>query len=258
MPDSSATSFTVKPACFLLWIRVQAQRPLSIHFLLKCLHFWLVRPEQAPYALPKDMQDINRLDFQHYLLRCALKGNYLAPLVTSQIHNVLDVGCGTGHWGMEMALAFPHAQMIGLDLERADRERAEVPANYQFQQGDLLQGLPFAEQTFDFVHQRLLVMGIPTQRWVAVIAELLRATRSGGWIELIESGTTFLPAGELTQRWCEWGCRSAWLVASIPARFPTWRSLLVRPGCRRSGAAPLRFPLAIGREHCRAGRRVWA
>ncbi len=30
-----------------------------------------------PYDLPKDDQEISRLDFQHYMLRYAFKGNYL-------------------------------------------------------------------------------------------------------------------------------------------------------------------------------------
>jgi hypothetical protein len=34
----------------------------------------------APYMLPSDDAEINRLDFQHYLLRYALRGNYLAPI----------------------------------------------------------------------------------------------------------------------------------------------------------------------------------
>lgn len=73
--------------------------------------------QQVPYALPKDMTDVNRLDFQHYLYRLTLKGNYLAPLDAKRVHNMLDVGCGTSRWGIEMAEAFPQAQIIGLDLE---------------------------------------------------------------------------------------------------------------------------------------------
>ena len=34
----------------------------------------------VPYALPQDFGEINRLDFQHYLLRHAFRGNFAAPL----------------------------------------------------------------------------------------------------------------------------------------------------------------------------------
>jgi hypothetical protein len=29
----------------------------------------------VPYVLPKDMGEVNRLDFQHYMMRAALRGN---------------------------------------------------------------------------------------------------------------------------------------------------------------------------------------
>ncbi|HET8840983.1 MAG TPA: class I SAM-dependent methyltransferase [Ktedonobacteraceae bacterium] len=176
--------------------------------------------ESAPYTLPKDLQDIHRLDFQHYMLRCAMRGNYLAPLDATSTHNVLDVGCGSGRWGIEMAQAFPNTQVIGVDLEPAGSEGVEIPANYQFQQANVLHGLPFADQTFDYVHQRLLIMGIPKSQWITELQEVLRITRPGGWLELLESGTTFMPAGELTQRWCEWGMRVSAARGLDPSAAP--------------------------------------
>ena len=67
-----------------------------------------------PYALPRDMEEINRLDFQHYMLRYALQGLYAAPLKNPT--TILDVGTGTGRWAMDMAQTFPHAKVIGLDV----------------------------------------------------------------------------------------------------------------------------------------------
>lgn len=65
----------------------------------------------VPYALPQDTEEINRLDFQHYLLRYAFHGNFAAPL--RDPHAILDVGCGTGRWAREMAQAFPSARALG-------------------------------------------------------------------------------------------------------------------------------------------------
>jgi hypothetical protein len=42
----------------------------------------------VPYALPKDLDEVNRLDFQHYIYRQVMKGNFLAPLQGP--HNILD------------------------------------------------------------------------------------------------------------------------------------------------------------------------
>ena len=67
-----------------------------------------------PYPLPKDMDEINRLDFQHFLLRTGLRGNFAAPI--GQPTDILDVGCGSGRWAMEVAALFPQGRVIGFDL----------------------------------------------------------------------------------------------------------------------------------------------
>src|SRR5260370_453141 len=71
-------------------------------------------PTDSPYILPWNTEEVNRLDFQHYLLRQAMSGNYRAPI--KRLKNILDVGCGTGRWAQEMAQAFSDANVIGLDI----------------------------------------------------------------------------------------------------------------------------------------------
>lgn len=144
----------------------------------------------VPYVLPKDLDETNRLDFQHYMLRSFFRSNYLAPI--SQPRDILDVGCGTGRWAMEMATEFLDANVIGADIAPppiTDNIPSGAPAalNYTFVQGNVLGNLPFADNTFDFVHQRYLILAIPAARWPRVVNELLRVTHPGGWIELIET-----------------------------------------------------------------------
>jgi SAM-dependent methyltransferase len=67
-------------------------------------------------------------------------------------------------------------------------DEAARPDNYAFIQGNILEGLPFADGAFDFTHMRLLLFAIPEARWPDVTRELLRVTRPGGWIELVETG----------------------------------------------------------------------
>ncbi|WP_069802814.1 class I SAM-dependent methyltransferase [Thermogemmatispora onikobensis] len=155
--------------------------------------------QEQPYLLPKDLGEVNRLDFQHYILRAALHGNYLAPI--EQPRRILDVGCGTGQWAFELAHQFPHAEVVGLDLEQV-KPSASPPPNYRFVQGDILQGLPFDNNSFDFVHQRLLIAAIPQPAWPGAVQELARVTAPGGWVELVETGTAledWLPSGPATQ-----------------------------------------------------------
>ena len=102
----------------------------------------------VPYLLPKDEKEIRRLDYQHFILRQVLKGNIFAPVdpLLRKHSHVLDVGCGTGRWGYEMAAAYPQTHVVGFDLEDIPRT-ASTPLNYQFYRGNLFNGLPFADST---------------------------------------------------------------------------------------------------------------
>ncbi|HLJ81858.1 MAG TPA: methyltransferase domain-containing protein [Ktedonobacterales bacterium] len=144
----------------------------------------------VPYMLPKDMEEVDRLDFQHYMLRYALRGNYAAPLTDAR--DILDVGTGTGRWAAEMAELFPQARITGVDImppaALEGHAPLRMPANYSFVAANVLEGLPFPDASFDFVHQRLLYGALPADRWQAVVNELVRVTRAGGWIELVEGG----------------------------------------------------------------------
>jgi SAM-dependent methyltransferase len=147
-----------------------------------------------PYPLPKDLEEIGRLDFQHYILRTGFQGNYAAPLTNPTA--ILDVGTGSARWAMEIAANFPTAQVIGVDLVPPAVDERQVlgrgldrrPDNYAFQVGNALEGLPFSDRSFDFVHMRLLITAIPRDRWTGVVSELARVTRPGGWVELAECG----------------------------------------------------------------------
>jgi SAM-dependent methyltransferase len=133
------------------------------------------------YLFPRQRNEIDRLDVQHYALREALKGNYVAPVENPE--RVLDVGSGTGQWAFDLSERFPSALVVGLDLVSSKPDR---PPRYRWVRGNLLQGLPFGHDRFDFVHQRLLLAGVPLESWRAVVAELVRVARPGGWVELVE------------------------------------------------------------------------
>ena len=157
----------------------------------------------VPYFLPNDTREINRLDFQHFLLRYAVQRNYLAPIQDPK--GILDVGCGTGRWAHELATQFPRTKVFGLDVDSSVAKAGNtIPTNYRFITGNVLQELPFPDMTFDFVHQRFLHMALPVNSWNRVVQELVRVTRPGGWVELVESDLLIQRPGPAMQQLTEW------------------------------------------------------
>lgn len=160
----------------------------------------------VPYALPSDLGEMNRLDFQHFVLRQAFKGNYAAPV--RKPSRILDVGSGAGRWAREMAANFPSATVTCIDIKNPASDEQDAAssasgthlASYQFIQGNILDGLPFPDASFDFVHQRLLFFAIPTDRWQFLLNELTRVTRPGGWIEVVEGRYGYEPMGAAAQQ----------------------------------------------------------
>lgn len=212
------------------------------------------RHVDATYPLPKDMGEVSRLDFQHFVLRNGFHGNYLAPT-----HNplaILDVGCGTGRWAMEMAQLFPDANVIGLDIVPPAIDEAAIlgngldrrPSNYSFVQGNVLEGLPFAERSFDFVHQRLLVTAVPQERWPNVVADLVRVTKPGGWVELAEPGWPQHAGPGLDTLWNSWVELCARRGADFRAG-PTIGDLLKAAGLHHVTRRSVDFPMGAHGGH---------
>ncbi len=196
----------------------------------------------ASYVLPKDEEEINRLDFQHFILRGLLQSNYVAP-ISSNPRDILDVGSGTGRWAKEMALEFPTANVISCDLVEEQPDQQLMPSNHRFVQGNILKGLMFPAQSFDFVHQRLLFLGIPIVSWPQVIQELVRLTRPGGWVELVETELTMSHTGEAGAKVKAWVLAACRLRGVEPSRVPNMDDYLRDAGLKnvvmRSYAAPV-------------------
>lgn len=207
------------------------------------------RPRAAgvPYLFPTDLQEINRLDFQHYLLRHAFRGNYAAPI--GNPGSILDVGTGTGRWAWEMATQFPRAHVVGLDIvpppteaEARTSSPASRPPNYQFVQGNVLEGLPFPDGSFDFVHMRLMVLALPANRWPSVIGELVRVTRVGGWVESVEYAGERNGGPAITQL-MRWGTQAAALRGIDTAYGTQVGTLLQAAGLRDVRTQEVDLPL---------------
>ena len=146
---------------------------------------------QSLYVMPKDHLEGERLDLQHHLLKIALGRNYYPRL--RQPRSILDIACGTGIWGIEMAQEFKKAKVVCFDYDRtafdsssAKRGLVGLPPNFEFLIHDALQRFPFKEGSFDFVHLRFVGSFVARDCWPGLIAEMLRCTRRGGYLEVVE------------------------------------------------------------------------
>lgn len=195
----------------------------------------------VPYALPKDLDELNRLDFQHYIYRLVQRGNFLAPLDDPRV--ILDLASGTGKWCYEMAWQFPAATVYGFDLENLKASQP-LPSNYHFVQGNLLDGLPCEDNTFDYVHQRLvLASAVPLLQWESLLREMLRVTRPGGWLELAEVGVEVVNMGPLTQEFLSWGIEAGKSRGLDAREIPRIERYLQRAGATNTGLRWYDVPL---------------
>lgn len=86
-----------------------------------------------------------------------MHGNFQSPVEEALVAGikVLDVGCGSGSWILEMAKDYPNSTFIGTDVDTdAFPKHVERPPNCRFIKADTLNGLSFTDGEFGFVHQR--------------------------------------------------------------------------------------------------------
>lgn len=121
----------------------------------------------------------------------------------SSFSQVLDVGCGSGGWVLDVAFASPHAEVAGIDISKtltdyaSARARSQGLSNASFEMIDVTKPLPFSDHTFDLVNSRLLVGALHRTVWPQLVQECFRITRPGGMLRMTEldmSGVTTSPA----------------------------------------------------------------
>ncbi|KAJ3137438.1 hypothetical protein HK100_000651 [Physocladia obscura] len=147
------------------------------------------------YILPVDEDEQTRLEFQHYMLKHAFNGDIVCqdirPILEAGGAKVLDVGCAKGAWLHSVNALYPNAQYFGVDIAGDAVKNGREANNITLTVGNILEGLPYENNTFDYIHQRnLLGLGIKKIQCVRVIRELIRVAKPGAWIELVEADLT--------------------------------------------------------------------
>lgn len=136
--------------------------------------------------------ELARLRIQDQMTTRAMGGPL--PEQTASFERVLDVGCGTGGWLIELARAFPDIKLlVGVDVSgamlktaRAQAEAEGVNDRVEFQAMDALRMIEFPQQYFDLVNHRLCFSFLRTWDWPNLLQEYQRVARSNGIIRITE------------------------------------------------------------------------
>jgi ubiquinone/menaquinone biosynthesis C-methylase UbiE len=115
----------------------------------------------------------------------------------TMFRRVLDVGCGTGGWLIELAQTLPDSTLlIGVDASHAfieyAREQAvaaQVSDRVEFHVADALRMLEFPSRFFDLVNHRFAASWLRTWDWPKLLQEYQRVARPGGVIRITEGDT---------------------------------------------------------------------
>ncbi|GBB92128.1 hypothetical protein RclHR1_01970010 [Rhizophagus clarus] len=135
-----------------------------------------------------DEEDLDRQHLNHFFRRYMFQSNFSVPIEERLIQGeckVLDVGCGPGTWLLDLASKYESSYFFGLDIKPVYPNEIK-PENLEFYEADMFNGLPFPDNEFDFVHQETMSFIVKADQWNYVISELIRVTKPGGFIEIVE------------------------------------------------------------------------
>jgi SAM-dependent methyltransferase len=131
-------------------------------------------------------------DLQHQIWLKTLKGQlFTAPIEhgstcsSSQTFDVLDVGCGSGSWAIDLALKYPHLRILGVDITPPKLPEDAQLTNITFLKADVEEHWDFAANVkFGYIHGRMLQSGI--HDWPALLQKCWEHLAFDGWLELID------------------------------------------------------------------------
>src|SRR6266851_2530638 len=156
---------------------------------------WREHPSTYFIQDRSNRDELRRLALQDQLITTSMGGVLPVQAEPERLRQVLDVGCGTGGWLIEVAKAYPNTSLlIGADVSKYlvdyAREQAKVQqlsARVEFHVMDALRMLEFPSNFFDLVNLRFAIGYMRTWDWPKLLQEFQRVARPGGIIRLTES-----------------------------------------------------------------------
>ncbi|OZJ01789.1 hypothetical protein BZG36_05257 [Bifiguratus adelaidae] len=105
-----------------------------------------------------------------------------AKTTLNQSCSVLEIGCQTGCWCMEVATEYPHANLFGLDINSYFPTTVK-PVNCNFLQIDLDGPIQLPDASMDYVRLSNMSIWIPQAKYESILQECVRLLKSEGIFE---------------------------------------------------------------------------
>ncbi|KAG2236268.1 hypothetical protein INT48_008628, partial [Thamnidium elegans] len=157
------------------------------------------RPNES--FMPCDDEEFERLQVNYFLFRSVFATQFFSPIEESLKKGikVLEVSAGPGWWLMGMANDYPRSHFTGVDL--MIYPVTSPPKNCHFRVLDMSKGLPYPDNTFDMVSQHDTLFRYNQEDWDILLPEIIRVTKPGGYVELIENGGVLQDIGPNMSIW---------------------------------------------------------
>ncbi|OCK90767.1 LaeA-like protein [Cenococcum geophilum 1.58] len=137
------------------------------------------------YMYPCDEPEKDRMDIYHKLFLVARREQlHQTPIPRNWEPRILDLGCGTGIWAIDMADCYPNAEVVGLDLVNIQPEK--IPPKLRFRvPRDYESPWSLGEDSWDLIHLRMACGSVSS--WPELYQKIFTHLRPGsGWIEQVE------------------------------------------------------------------------
>lgn len=78
-----------------------------------------------------------------------------------------------------MATEYPNSEFIGIDMCDVFPNNIR-PVNVTFKIVNILEGLPFEDDTFDMANLTLFILALKKDQWIPLLKEIKRVIKPGG------------------------------------------------------------------------------
>ncbi|GBB84808.1 hypothetical protein RclHR1_11390002 [Rhizophagus clarus] len=154
------------------------------------------------YYLSTDSGSIDRLHMYHFLRGYIFQSNFSSPIEDKLIKGgckVLDIGCGPGTWLLDLSNKYENSHFFGVDIKPVFPQEIK-PNNLEFFEADVINGLSFQDNEFDFTHAELMSLMFMPDQWDFVLSELIRVTKPGGYIEVADRRNGYVGEGPIFRK----------------------------------------------------------